>query len=106
MVCRDFILPEGSKPCLFIFAKLILPYPGSLSLQLFERQYITFKCELSSQTKKVRGNKPRTFLVYSADVSYTGLVKSTDGLKVIAKRNGRNGVHQNFLLVNNAQTSL
>ena len=26
--------------------------------------------------------------------------------KVIAKRNGRNGVHQNFLLVNNAQTSL
>ena len=26
MVCRDFILPEGSKPCLFIFAKLILPY--------------------------------------------------------------------------------
>ncbi|MCQ5045919.1 hypothetical protein, partial [Dysosmobacter welbionis] len=26
MVCRDFILPEGCKPCLFIFAKLILPY--------------------------------------------------------------------------------
>src|SRR5699024_11637177 len=27
MVCRDFILPYGSLPCLFIFAKLILPYP-------------------------------------------------------------------------------
>ena len=30
MVCRDFILPEGCKPCLllssFQFAKLILPY--------------------------------------------------------------------------------
>ncbi|MCQ5045955.1 hypothetical protein, partial [Dysosmobacter welbionis] len=31
MVCRDFILPEGSKPCLFIFAKLILPYPPVFS---------------------------------------------------------------------------
>src|SRR5699024_1482476 len=30
MVCRDFILPEGCKPCLFLttfqFAKLIVPY--------------------------------------------------------------------------------
>ena len=32
MVCRDFILPEFCKPCLFLstfqFAKFILPYPG------------------------------------------------------------------------------
>ena len=31
MVCRDFILPEGCKPCLllfaFQFAKIIVPYP-------------------------------------------------------------------------------
>ena len=31
MVCRDFILPEFCKPCLFLylsqFAQLILPYP-------------------------------------------------------------------------------
>ena len=31
MVCRDFILPEGSKPCLFIFAKLILPYRSGVA---------------------------------------------------------------------------
>ena len=33
MVCRDFILPEGCKPCLllfaFQFAKIIVPYPSS-----------------------------------------------------------------------------
>ena len=32
MVCRNFILPETCKPCLFLstfqFAKLILPYRG------------------------------------------------------------------------------
>ena len=32
MVCRDFILPEDCKPCLFLsafhFAKLIVPYPA------------------------------------------------------------------------------
>ena len=32
MVCRDFILPEGCKPCLllfaFQFAKIIVPYPA------------------------------------------------------------------------------
>ena len=31
MVCRDFILPEFCKPCLFLssfqFAKIIVPYP-------------------------------------------------------------------------------
>jgi len=26
MVCRYFILPEGCKPCLFLFAQLIVPY--------------------------------------------------------------------------------
>ena len=28
MVCRDFILPEICKPCLFLFAKPILPNLG------------------------------------------------------------------------------
>ena len=36
MVCRDFILPEGCKPCLllfaFQFAKIIVPYPARLGL--------------------------------------------------------------------------
>jgi len=33
MVCRDFILPEFCKPCLFLssfqFAKIIVPYPAA-----------------------------------------------------------------------------
>jgi len=36
MVCRDFILPEGCKPCLllfaFQFAKIIVPYPSVSTL--------------------------------------------------------------------------
>ena len=39
MVCRDFILPEGCKPCLFIFAKLILPDLSALvSSYLFQKR--------------------------------------------------------------------
>ena len=41
MVCRDFILPEGCKPCLFLsafhFAKLIVPYPIGGSPPLVEQ---------------------------------------------------------------------
>ena len=36
MVCRDFILPEGCKPCLllfaFQFAKIIVPYQEQIDL--------------------------------------------------------------------------
>ena len=31
MVCCFFILPEFCKPCLFLFAHLIVPYPGELA---------------------------------------------------------------------------
>ena len=33
-LCRNFILPEICKPCLFIFAKLILPYPHHSSFMV------------------------------------------------------------------------
>ena len=40
MVCRNFILPEICKPCLFLFtfqfAKLILPYPPVVFLIHYE----------------------------------------------------------------------
>ena len=33
-LCRNFILPEICKPCLFIFAKLIVPYPFAVAFPM------------------------------------------------------------------------
>ena len=45
MVCRDFILPEGCKPCLFLttfqFAKLIVPYHVWVEYSATFRQFLS-----------------------------------------------------------------
>ena len=55
MVCRNFILPEICKPCLFIFAKLIVPYRKRRSKISFYARCSLIKCFfLHSLTKAIR----------------------------------------------------
>ena len=51
MVCRNFILPEICKPCLFLstfqFAKFILPYPCTQAEAVFEQQALGYRLQLA-----------------------------------------------------------
>ena len=57
MVCRNFILPEFCKPCLFLssfqFAKLIVPYPSSALLTCLRPKWAT-AMPLKMYSKKSR----------------------------------------------------
>ena len=69
MVCRDFILPEICKPCLFLssfqFAKLILPYPNKIRTNKELALFITCLRDLS----KYRDNYtfPHVKIIYEPD---------------------------------------
>ena len=53
MVCRNFILPEICKPCLFIFVKLILPdYSTSLELRFMLQACVIYRCNVLLDIKQ------------------------------------------------------
>ena len=74
MVCRDFILPEFCKPCLFLssfqFAKIIIPYrPEIIDITVFLKSSVSpFAPEKDAPQENCEAsffiNKPQSFVNY------------------------------------------
>ncbi|MCF2671131.1 transposase [Butyricicoccus pullicaecorum] len=75
MVCRDFILPEICKPCLFIFAKLIVPYRNGYCSGYRPRRLDTRMGTMYLMVPKVRQDGYIPFFVTERKRSEAALIQ-------------------------------